>query len=349
MDERHAPPGEHPLDEPVDELGRDPRRHDDEVERARGRALLDGEERGERRAAGRLQGGEKLERPPPVAVRGVDALRLARGRVHDEDRPAAVPHVRAEDRAGRAHLHVEALADGPARVGVEEDGDLVARRVLEVLHHQLPAAGGRAPVHLPQRLAVHVLAHAVQLEAARPAQEQLPAVDRVRAGLGEQAVELDEARVDEERAAARELHLGLLQPERVLEERARLAERVAPARQRAQHVAAEEPPVAAAEGHAALAEPAHLVDEDDRDRQHAPLRLELEMDAQVLALELLVRARRADEPHRLLREAHGRPCEEDDEEEAGRDRVQRDGAERPRGDVRGGAEREREAAVPGHA
>src|SRR5205085_633319 len=83
----------------------------------------------------------------------------------------------------------------------------------------------------------------------------------------------------------------------------------------------------------ALAEPAHLVHEDDRDRQHASLGLELEVDAQVLPLELLVRARRADEAHRLLRETHGRPREEDDEEQAGRDRVQRHGAERPRGDV----------------
>src|SRR5205814_1262979 len=91
-------------------------------------------------------------------------------------------------------------------------------------------------VHLAQRLAVLVLAHAVQLEAARPTQEQLPAVDRVRARLGEQAVELDEARIDEKRPAARQLHLRPLEAERVLEERARLAERVAPARQSAEDV-----------------------------------------------------------------------------------------------------------------
>src|SRR5205085_12228671 len=142
------------------------------------------------------------------------------------------------------------------------------------------------------------------------------------ARLGEQTVELDEARIDEERAAALELHLGLLEAEWILEVRARLAERIAPARQPAQDVAAEEPPVAAAKRHAALAEPAHLVDEDDRDRQHAPLRLELEVDAHVLAFELLVRARRADEAHRLLRQPHGGPREEDDEEQARGDRVQ---------------------------
>src|SRR5205807_10549986 len=157
-----------------------------------------------------------------------------------------------------------ARAAGCTLVGVEENRDLVARRVLEVLDHQLAATRGGAPVHLAQRLAVLVLAHAVQLEAARAAQEQPAAVVRVRARLGEESVELDEARVDEERAAAGKLHLRPLEPERVLEERARLAERVAPARQRPQHVAAEEALVAAAERDAALAEPSHLVDEARR-------------------------------------------------------------------------------------
>ena len=97
--------------------------------------------------------------------------------------------MRVQDRAGGAHGDLEALARAAPRVAVEQDRDLVARRVLELLHHQPSAPRGRAPVHLAERLALDVLAHAVQLEPGRPPQQQAPPVLRVRAALGEQPVE----------------------------------------------------------------------------------------------------------------------------------------------------------------
>src|SRR5207244_9463105 len=103
-----------------------------------------------------------------------------------------------------------------------------------------------------------------------------------------------EARVDEERAAGSERHLGVLEPEGILEQRARLAERVAAARKRAQHVASVQAPAGTPERDAPLAEPSHLFGEDDRGQEDVTLRLKLDVDAQVFALELLVRARR---PH----------------------------------------------------
>ena len=96
-------------------------------------------------------------------------------------------------------------------------------------------------MHLAQRLAVLVLAHAVQLEAARPAEQQPAAVEEVGARLGEDAVELDETRVDENRPAGSELDLGALETERILDHRARLRVRVPAARERAQDVARPQP------------------------------------------------------------------------------------------------------------
>ncbi len=141
----------------------------------------------------RLGRREQLERARPVPRLRPDRPLLARGRVEDEDAAALPPHVREQDRPGGAHRHVEGrlrrLPGDRGGVTVEEHGDLVARRVLQLLHHQLPAVGGRAPVHLAQRLALLVLAHAVQLEPGRPAEQQPPSLLRVRAALGEQPLE----------------------------------------------------------------------------------------------------------------------------------------------------------------
>ena len=185
----------------------------------------------------------------------------------------------------------------------------------------------------------------MQLEAARPAQEQAPPVRRVRPALREQALELDESRVHEERAASAERHLCPLEAERVLEERRRVLVGVAAARQPVQDVARVEPPAAPAKRRPPFAEPADPLDDDDGGRRNTTLMVEVEVDAQVVAFEVILAAGEASEPHRPLHEPHPDPGEEDDEEEAGRDRVERLRAEGPRGDVRGGAEREREAAV----
>ena len=90
--------------------------------------------------------------------------------VSSERRPRS--DVRAQDRARRAHLHVEGLGDHGLLVRVEEHRDLVVGRVLELLDHQRSAPCGRPPVHLAQRLALLVLADAVQVEARGAAQQQ---------------------------------------------------------------------------------------------------------------------------------------------------------------------------------
>ena len=81
--------------------------------------------------------------------------------VDEQHSATPAPSLREQERAGGADLDVEALAHDRARLAVEQDCDLVARRVLELLHHQLTALGRRAPVHLPQGLSLLVLAHAV--------------------------------------------------------------------------------------------------------------------------------------------------------------------------------------------
>ncbi len=121
---------------------------------------------------------------------------------------------------------------------VEDDGDLVARRVFELLHHQLTAPRGRPPVHLPQRLALLVLAHRVEVEPRRTPQQQPAAVLRVRPALGEEPIERDEPRIDEQRAARDEIDLGVRQPEGVVDRRFRLLDDVASARHLLEHVGA---------------------------------------------------------------------------------------------------------------
>ena len=110
------------------------------------------------------------------------------------------------------------------RLGVEDHRDLVARGVVEILDHQLAPAGGGRPVHLAQRLALLVLAHAVQVEAGRTPHREAPALVRLDP-LGEDAFQLDQARVDEERAVGRQRLLDPLQAEGVVEDRAHVGER----------------------------------------------------------------------------------------------------------------------------
>src|SRR6266516_3341218 len=89
------------------------------------------------------------------------------GAVDEQDGTTSAPSLCEQKRAGGTNLDVEALADDRACLTVEQDGDLIARRVLELLHHQLATLRGRAPVHLAQRLAFLVVADAMQIEAWR--------------------------------------------------------------------------------------------------------------------------------------------------------------------------------------
>ena len=131
--------------------------------------------------------------------------------------------MRLEDGACRLYLELERvvrrLAHDGSRVAVQENGGLVARRVLELLHHQVPAPGRRRPVHTPKRLSLLVVAHRMEVEARRPAQQQPAPFERTRSGVGEERVEVDEAWVDEDGLAGRKRDLDPLEAERVLERR----------------------------------------------------------------------------------------------------------------------------------
>src|SRR6188472_2939682 len=157
QDERDVAAAERPVDEPLDEPRGKRRGHDAELERPSDQAVLVREQRRERGARLRLDGGKQVERRPPVALTGAHALVLALRTVDHEERPPAAPYVGEQERARSADLHVEALPHDRLRVGVEHDCDLVARGVLQLLDHQLRPPRGRAPVNLAQRVAVLVL------------------------------------------------------------------------------------------------------------------------------------------------------------------------------------------------
>ena len=93
-------------------------------------------------------------------------------------------------------------------------------------------------MHPAQRLALLVLADAVEVEAGRAPEQEPAAVLGVRAALGEEPVERDEPRVDEQRASRVELDVHAREPERVVDRRARLLDDVAAARHALEHVRA---------------------------------------------------------------------------------------------------------------
>ena len=214
VDERGIPPRARALDQAFDERRVEARRHDDEVERERGGVALAGEETRSRRDAVGLGSREQLERAPPVALR-LHPLHLDCGSAEDERRARGRGARAPKQGAGRTHLRRRTSAQR-SRARRRARPRLLARRVLELLHHQPAAARGRAPVHLAQRLALDVLAHAVQVEARRPLQEQAPAAAGARARIGEEPLELDEARVDDEGGALAERQLAALESERIL-------------------------------------------------------------------------------------------------------------------------------------
>ena len=154
--------------------------------------------------------------------------------------------------ARTATSKVEPGAPAP---GVEHDGDVLARRVLELFHHEPAAARRRAPVHLAQGVALDVVAHAVQVESGRPLEEESPAAAGARARLGEEPFEVHEARVDDERRALAERQLAALEAERILDDGRGPLDAVAAARHGGQDVAGPEAAAFAPELDAALAEP----------------------------------------------------------------------------------------------
>src|SRR4029078_2317755 len=123
-----------------------------------------------------------------------------------------------------------------------------------LLDHELAALCGCPPVHLAQRLALLVLADRVQVEAGRSPQEHAPTGLGRTARLREDAIELDEAREDEERRLRTPQLLGARERERILEDRAHGLEAVPAAAHRREDVADEERHASPVQLHAAVAE-----------------------------------------------------------------------------------------------
>ena len=173
------------------------------------------EQPGDRRVPAGLHRCEQFERTPPVGGRRVDVLNVLALRVHDQYCTPPPSDVRIEQGAGGSNLHVEALAHHRLGVCVEQHGDLVARSVLELLHHQLAAPRRRRPVHPAQRLALLVLAHAVQLEPRIAPQQQAATVVGAVARLRKERTEPDKLWIHEQRSRLRQRHDRLLEGERI--------------------------------------------------------------------------------------------------------------------------------------
>jgi hypothetical protein len=296
-----------------------------------------------------LDRGQDLQRPVPVPVERVDALVKGPRAVDEERRPPSAARVGAQDRPRGAHGELEArvgsLADDRSRVGVEEHRGLVARRVLQLFHHQPAALRGGRPVDAPERLALLVLAHAVEVEARRAAQQEPAALRRARPCIGEEPVHVDQTGVDEDRGGSWELDRDALEAERVLDHDLGFLDRVAPARDAPKHVAPAQAPVTAHERRLPLPEAGDALPEDHRSRGGGPLRVDLDLNRDVVAGEPLSPAEQAPNGHRALEEPDPEGRGDDCEHEPQGDGVEHLGAERPGGEVDPASEGEYPAAA----
>ena len=166
--------------------------------------------------------------------------------------------------------------------------------------------------------------------------------------LGEDAVQIDEPRVDEQRALAGNRLLDALEPEGVVEHDPDVRKRVAAARQPVEEVARPELAAVSFEEGRTLAEPTDLLDEQHRARRQRALRLELELDEDVRAFDVVAVTRAPFEPHRPPQRAGPHPGERDGEREADRDRIEDARAERPSGDIDDSREEQQQPASASH-
>ena len=211
------------------------------------------------------------------------------------------------------------------------------------------AARGGRPVDTPQRLSLLVVADAVELEADRPPQQEPPPVLGAGATVEEEALEVGEAGVDDERLLLLQRQRRLGEAERVCDRQADRREAMTPAR----HVAE---PVGAHMATASLRPqlellfpqaPDPLMGHDLRKR-HSGLALEHELDRGVVSLEqVLVRPAPG---HTWLpqRDPYPRQRERDGEDEPGRDRVDGRRAEDDGDDPAENAEGQYRSAPGGH-
>ena len=163
--ERDATTGRGQLEQPLDEPRRQRRRHEHDLRRSDA-----ADDRLDVAPRVRLRGSQQVERDPPVRCERANVRVLLGQPGDDEQRRPPAARLCPDERACDPGLQVEHRR----RRSVEHDRHLLARRVLELLDHQLAAPRRRGPVHAAQRVAVLVLAHAVDVEAGRALQQQAP-------------------------------------------------------------------------------------------------------------------------------------------------------------------------------
>ena len=117
--------------------------------------------------------------------------------IRDFQQGESLRRVHWRSTAKRRKLMVKELTETPRdEAAVEQHGGLVARRLGQLLDHQLAALGRRAPVDAAQALALLEVADRVQVVARRAAQQRAALAAARRAGIGEHAVQLEHPRVD---------------------------------------------------------------------------------------------------------------------------------------------------------
>ena len=208
----------------------------------------------------------------------------------DERRFSAPGCVHLEDGAGRAHRLIEAgvprLAACSNGVAVEKHDDRVPRRVLELLHHQLPAAGSGGPVHATERLALRVLAHRVEVEARRDVAGAVDVLLPHPSGVAEQRLQLDEPRVhDHGRARRIDGQRDRLEPEVVAELDSRIRDRKATSTKTPEVEIAPRGSPVPLEPARVVAEPVERAVGDDRTNRHARRPVHFDPETNAVALD----------------------------------------------------------------
>ena len=170
----------------------------------------------------------------PVRPDAADALEHRLGRRDDQQHLPRAQSMCADEPRGRTDGVVEARGAARTRdrpgVDVEDDGDALARCVLELPHHQLAAPGRRRPVHGAERLSLDVFPDPVRLEPARTTNERPPAAVAPRARVGEERVELRDPRTDGHERGRLHLDHRTSETERVARDQTSPVEPVAPSR-----------------------------------------------------------------------------------------------------------------------
>ena len=247
----------------------------------------------------------------------------------------------------RAHGRVEArLADRPGHafgILVEDDREVVAWRIVELLHHQPATPGGARPVHRPKRLAGRVVADSVDLEAGRAPEPRSGCSGITRTVRREDGREGRDAGPDQNVGRLVDLLLDARKPERVGEHDIEGSSRWRP-RGRSEN---DDDGARAVHPHRLL-ERAEALAQEDRAAEQAPAVPRPDLDREIVSLDSLAGQQLSLEVDRAL----GRACPEAGEHAGGdepeADDDERGRAERPRCDEGSEPESDRAGAPPSH-